>query len=473
MLLTSGAVLAITGAAYFIYEFMNFRQNAMTNISTLGKIIAANSTAALAFDSQEEAIEILSALRAEQHILAANLYTEEGELFAWYPKDIEPVNYSPDSANAEGYFFRKGFLEGFEPVVQGERRLGLLYLRFDMEAIYVQLRFFVVAGVFVTAISILLALAISNKLQKGISRPILTLAETAKVVSEKKDYSVRAEKSGNDELGDLTDAFNHMLGQIEEQNLEIRSFNLKLEQRVTERTNELKMANKELEAFTYSVSHDLRAPLRAIHGYMNILIEDYGDRLDDEAKKVADVIQNNTIRMSRLIDDLLEFSRISRMELTKSNIPMKRIAQSIWTELAEMAPERTIDFTLGELPDAYGDYTTIKQVWTNLISNAIKYTANKEKASVKIGSKNRKGTIIYYVKDNGAGFDMRYYNKLFGVFQRLHSLKEFQGTGVGLAIVQRIIAKHGGTIWAQAAATKGATFYFTLTPYEKPGQKQS
>jgi len=231
---------------------------------------------------------------------------------------------------------------------------------------------------------------------------------------------------------------------------------------VAERTNELEVANKELEAFSYSVSHDLRAPLRSIHGYMNIFLEEYADKFDAEGKRLIDIILKNGQKMGQLIDDLLAFSRLGRRDLIKVKVSMNDVVGSIWEELKKLEEERLVELIHHELPETVADSITIKQVWSNLISNALKYTRCKDKAIIEIGSEEDHGSIIYYIKDNGAGFDMRYYNKLFGVFQRLHSQEEFEGTGVGLAIVQRIIAKHQGEIWADAKLNEGATFFFSL-----------
>ena len=225
--------------------------------------------------------------------------------------------------------------------------------------------------------------------------------------------------------------------------------------------DQLKETNKELESFSYSVSHDLRAPLRAINGYANIIREDYKDNLDDELMRLLQVIQNNAKKMGVLIDDLLAFSKLGRKEVVKTSITTVPMVKQIISELNGGVKDK-VNFKFGQLLPLEGDYTLLYQVFVNLISNAVKYSSKKESPQVEIGSYPSDNNITYYVKDNGTGFNMEYAHKLFGVFQRLHTDAEFEGTGVGLAIVQRVIAKHGGKVWAEGETGKGATFYFSL-----------
>lgn len=243
----------------------------------------------------------------------------------------------------------------------------------------------------------------------------------------------------------------------------IKKINEELEKRVGKRTEELRKSNDELEAFSYSVSHDLRAPLRGIIGFAAILEEEYGSQLDEEAKRLIAVIKNNTSRMGQLIDDLLDFSRTSRQTIIKSDINTDAMVKEI---VKELDSRKNIVWTLQSLPAIFGDAQTIRQVWINLISNAIKYSANTDKPHIEIGSFGDDSENTFFVKDNGVGFDINYSSKLFKVFQRLHGSYEFEGTGVGLAIVEKIISKHGGKVWAEAEMNKGATFYFRL-PKEK------
>ncbi len=230
---------------------------------------------------------------------------------------------------------------------------------------------------------------------------------------------------------------------------------------VRKQAAELEAANKDLESFSFSVSHDLRAPLRAIDGYSNILQESCGDKLGDEDKRVLGKILENTRRMGTLIEDLLAFSQLGRRPVSATEIDMDALAREVLDELS--APGQQVPHcVLKPLPVGWGDRSLIRQVWLNLLSNAIKFTGTSEVPSIELGGSGEDARNVYYVKDNGAGFDMRYYGKLFGVFQRLHSAREFPGTGVGLAIVQRVVVRHGGRVWAEGKPGEGAAFYFAL-----------
>ncbi len=243
---------------------------------------------------------------------------------------------------------------------------------------------------------------------------------------------------------------------------QISRLNAELEQRVAVRTAQLAAANSELEAFSYSVSHDLRAPLRAVDGFSRILVEDYGPQLPAEARRYLDTIRGGAQRMGTLIDDLLTFSRLSRSELSKRAVDVARLVREVLDDFTALRAGREIELKIGELPVCSGDPALLKQVWINLLSNALKYTRTRRPAVVEIGCERQNGENVYFIRDNGAGFDMRYADKLFGVFQRLHRAEDYEGTGVGLAIVQRVIHRHGGRVWAEAAVERGATFYFTL-----------
>jgi light-regulated signal transduction histidine kinase (bacteriophytochrome) len=231
---------------------------------------------------------------------------------------------------------------------------------------------------------------------------------------------------------------------------------------VADTSRQLKEANQELEAFAYSVSHDLRAPLRAIDGYSQALIEDFGDKLNEEGQRYLAQIRGGAQKMGQLVDGLLSFSRLSRQPLNVRTIDMHDLVHTVIEELKSQQENRIVQFEINNLSSCVGDPSLLKQAWINLISNALKYTRKRETTHIEIGTMQEQEEVVYFIRDNGSGFDMKYYGKLFGVFQRLHRPDEYEGTGVGLAIVQRVVNRHGGRVWGESALDQGATFYFTL-----------
>ena len=295
---------------------------------------------------------------------------------------------------------------------------------------------------------------IARLMSRNITRPLEQLTNAATSIS-RGDYSSKVKIERNDELGKLAHAFNIMAE-------EIKATQSDLENKVIGRTAQLEAVNNEMEAFSYTVSHDLRAPLRGIVGFTAVLEEKYTSQLDDEAKRLTGIIKRNTLKMGTLIDDLLAFSRIGRNELVKHNIPSNEMVQEVIENLAPKLLNDKIKWDIKPLPNVTGDTNAIRQVWTNLIANAIKYSAPREQPVIEIGSLMHEGQTAFYIRDNGVGFDEQYKEKLFKVFQRLHSVSEFEGTGIGLAIVEKIVSKHGGRVWVEAKEGEGACFYFSL-----------
>ena len=248
---------------------------------------------------------------------------------------------------------------------------------------------------------------------------------------------------------------------------EVRRLNAELEQRVEERTASLEAANRDMESFSYSISHDLRAPLRAINGFSKILQEEYVGKLDDEGRRLLNIVGDNAHKMGQLIDDILAFSRAGRNEIVRSAIDMKNLTASVWKELEPGMAGRDVRLDILDTPPAEGDPAMMHQVIFNLLSNAVKFTQHRADARIEVGCYADKHETVYHIKDNGVGFDMQYAGKLFGVFQRLHGMDEFEGTGIGLAIVKRIITKHGGRVWAEGRLNEGATVYFALPTKER------
>jgi signal transduction histidine kinase len=428
-------------------------------------VISANSTAALAFDDRKAAGEILASLKAEPYVEAACLYDARGRIFSKYPSSLSDSVF-PAPGMRERYSFSLTGIEAFHHVMQNNTFLGTLYIRSDAQAVYGRLRLFSLIAAAIAALAFLLAYILSEELQRRISRSISSLAGTAKLISEAHDYSVRAVKVSDDEIGLLTEAFNNMLKEIERQNLQILSFSQQLEQKVEERTRELESSNRELESFSYSVSHDLTAPLRRVSVFIDQYLQAHAGSMNEEELLLFGKVLRNISGMKQLIRDILAFSHLGKRELARERVNMREMVTQVSDELVRAEEHRSIKLIVHDLPDAYADKVTIRQVWENLISNAIKYTSRRDPAIIEIGAEAAGSDVVYCIKDNGAGFDMRYYDRLFTAFQRLHDLHDFGGSGIGLAIVDRIIAKHGGGIWAEGEVNQGATFYFSL-----PGER--
>jgi PAS domain S-box-containing protein len=718
IMLISLTVVLLTSGALFAYEYFTFRHQIHDSMKLLARMTAINLSAPVAFLHEEEAKEAVETLEQEKHVVAAGVYKISGEQYADYRRDDSEDEVIPDRVpKVDSYFVPNGIII-VEPIIHQGARVGTIYLKSDLQALQDRFRLYGMLFGMILAGAMVLAFGLSTVMQRRITRPILALARTARIVSEKKDYGVRAEKLSEDELGLLTEAFNHMLNQIEEResalresgerlrmalrasqtgtwrwdvaedklswdeftsglfgfppetspahldeffNLihpedrevvrqatfraleqgeeyycvfrvaraeglprflasrgrgysdesgkvtrltgvcmditerkkaedalyesqqrmrsvvdyvadgiltmdekgvaqsfnqaaekifgyragevvgkdikmllpegygrpedqdlpgllrtgerrmigarremeglrkdggvfpmeiavsefqfkgtryftaiirditerkkveeEIRTLNTQLEQRVQQRTAELETINRELEAFTYSVSHDLRAPLRHIDGYAQILEQDFLESLGPGAQMLLKRIRKGTVQMGRLVDDLLNLARLGRSDLNLQEVNLNQLIEDVISSLQPETGGRQIEWKVEPLPRILADPGLIQQVFANLLGNAVKYTRPRETALIEIGLVRQEERAALFVRDNGVGFNMAHAGKLFGVFQRLHRVEEFEGTGVGLATVERIIHKHGGNIWAEAEAEKGATFYFTL-----------
>ena len=477
ILVTTLAALIVALVAIIAYDLRAYHRNWTADVSTQAELLGRMSASAIAFDDPAVARENLELLRLRPQVQAAAIYTASGALFATYARPgIRPkFQRLPES---DSMHVDDQGLVLYKRIVSDKEILGTVYLRTDYELLK-RIGDYIGIAVAVTIIAMLVALLMSTHLQRIVTHPVLAIAGIAREVVQQKDYSRRAQKISSDEVGVLVDSFNDMLAEIEHRTGELEVSNVELERQVTERsraeqeilrlnteledrvrdrTAQLKAANHELEAFSYSISHDLRAPLRHIDGYARMLHEDAGDQLDADMRRYLDSISDAARQMGALIDDLLAFSRLGRKPVERAEVNMHALVARIVDEVG--GGDRV---SLGSLPTAQGDPVLLKQVWVNLLSNALKYSAPRGDAARIQVSGESDGTVSRYrVRDNGVGFDMRYADKLFGVFQRLHSQEEFEGTGVGLAIVQRIVTRHGGTIGAAAEPGQGATFTFEL-----------
>jgi signal transduction histidine kinase len=462
----SGTALLVAGLALSVYDFVTFRAALLDNQVVEAQIVGSNTITALTFDDSGAAERTLSALRAEPSIEGAGLYRPDGEPFASYLREpsVEPLSLPP-AATRQGEWARFSGLRTLHvvrPVRLDGMTIGLVYIRSNLTEITDRVQGYGVILGTVLLVAFAASLLASRVSRRAIADPLTELAALARRFSADRDYSVRARETGSGELFVLTAAFNEMLAQIQARDLSLQEGREQLEQRVRERTAALDASNQELEAFCYSVSHDLRSPLRAIDGFSQALLEDLDGKLDAESVGHLARIRAATQRMAALIDDLLSLSRITRTDLALKRVDLTAAARSICDELAASQPERDVKVAIDAGLEAVADPRLMRQVLENLLGNAWKFTSKQPAARIEFGAALGESGPVYRVRDNGAGFDPAYADRLFGVFQRLHAMNDFPGTGVGLAIVERIVKRHGGRIWAESAVGKGATFYFTL-----------
>lgn len=602
MLLTSAIALFLMCSAYILLEYFSYRETMLNNVSAIGKIIASNSSGALAFLSEKDAQEILGALNAEKHIQAACLYDINGKIFAKYPAGLPDSELPGSSGIIQGFYYKSDYLVGFVPVKQENKMLGTLYLKSDLTAMFSQLEKFALIGIFLIMASLFIAFFLSRTLQKSISEPILALQETANIITSKNDYSVRAIKHGKDEVGALADAFNQMLAQIQLKNREITSFNQQLELKVRERTTELQKqkdfvetilnatvdiiavfdkdlryimlnktpesynkfsaaeligrdlpslipesmessgvknikralagemvheptnkstdtertfesfyiplrdsegliygalninhdvteiteaaehlealnaklmkSNRDLEQFAYVASHDLQEPLRKIQTFTQLM-----DKHVDDPEKLnyyLSKINQSAFRMQQLIQDVLNFSRISNTAEAFIETDLNELLENLKIDFELIFREKNGELQYETLPKIKGIPLQLSQLFSNLISNSLKYSEKSPVITITHSKMSRSEIKSYskldvaspYTKiiytDNGIGFESQFNEQIFDIFQRLHGKQSYSGTGIGLALCRKITDNHNGFIFAKGIPGAGATFTIML-----------
>lgn len=484
MLATAGALL-VAGVGLIASEQRRSRRELETDLKTLAVVIAHNSTAALSFSDLDAAKETLSVLRNNPPIAAAAIYGQDGHLFAVYQRD-EGQHEPPAQAGPDGTQQHDGSVTLFRSIVLDGRRIGTVYLESDLSELYARVRVQTLTITSVFVLSGLAALAFSSGLQRVISKPVLDLAGTARAISERKDYSIRAQRRGGDELGELVDAFNAMLEQIQERDSELLKAKQELEQRVEERTVALRheladrlraeqqleeknaaleRSNQDLDDFAYIASHDLKEPLRGIHNFSAFLLEDYADKLDDEGRSRLETLIRLSRRMEDLIDSLLHFSRLGRVDLAIDEVDLNGLVAEVVDAIDINLKENRIAIRVPRpLPTVRCDRVRVRELYHNLIVNAMKYNDKAEKW-IEIGySEDGAGSPpALYVRDNGIGIQEKHFDSIFRIFKRLHGRDKFGGgTGAGLTIVKKIVERHNGQIWVDSALGEGTTVFFTL-----------
>ncbi len=484
IMLTSATALLMGLSAFITWEYFDIKKKMVANLSTHAAIIADNTKAAVVYENADDAREMLSALRAAPSIIHARICTEDSNTLAIFNKDPNDTSTHVLQFKDEGYYFTHNSLNLQKNIVLNNEKIGTIYLKSNLNEIKQGATRTATIGAIIAAIITFVTFLVSSKLQKIISGPILSLAMVAKDVSENKDYSTRALKHSKDEVGQLIDAFNEMLYEIQERDLELTNLNEKLELRVKERTADLVNANtklaklnKELEEtvvkltaanieladFAHIAAHDLKAPLRAIGSLAGMIVEDYTDRLDEQGQKQLNLLIQRTERMSELINGILRYSEIGRLSNEKRQVDINQIIEEV---ISNIAPPENIEIKVeNKLPSINSDKTSLIQLFQNLLSNAIKYM-DKPQGLIKVGCIEEDDFWKFYVSDNGPGIDKKYHEKIYTIFQTLKRRDEVESTGIGLAMVKKIITLYNGKTWVESEVGHGSTFFFTL-PKEK------
>jgi signal transduction histidine kinase len=466
VMITTCASLLLVAGSLAVFDVITHRRTLTEETATMAQILGDNSTAALLFDNAGDANKVLGALASQPDVVSGCLYDGRGALFASYVR-AGPHAPCPAQPQPEVAGFRGESLIVYHPVLIGQEHAGTLRLVASLSRLQRRVQLSAIVLVLVLVVAALAALGLSSRLQVLVSRPILELAGTAKQISERRDYALRAPQRTEDEIGVAVHAFNQMLERIEEADRNLRALNATLEERVAERTADaeerataLKRSNEELEGFAYVASHDLQEPLRAVSSYAQLIQRQLGGAVSPEVDLYVQHVIGGANRMRELIRDLLDFSRVGRQASELVPVPVDAVLDEVLSDLAPTINEAGAQVTRGPLPHVLGDSRQLAQLLSNLITNAIRFRGDH--APVIDMRADRDGEQWRFaVHDNGIGIEPRHHERIFVMFQRLHG-RERPGTGIGLAICRKIVAGHGGRIWVESQVGQGSTFLFTL-----------
>jgi len=467
-LMVSGTALLLAYVSFLIYDLYSLRRELISYTTSEANIVGANSVTALLFNDTQAAENTLSALRNSPQVRAAVILRNNGSEFARYQRDSS-VPFVLDKHLALGESLRywpqgRDILMGARIQFQGGW-VGTVYLLAETGDVARRVERFGLISAAMLLICFAVALLATSTVRHLVTDPLTGLAKTAQIVTRERDYSVRAKiPRSSDELSFLVQSFNEMLEQIQARDRALEASRSDLERRVEERTVELSATNKELEAFSYSVAHDLRGPLQHINNIGFLLQNSAAEGLNANGRMLVDRLLEGSKRMSVLIDDLLNLSRASSYPLHRTPIDLSHIVETIAARLEKEGDGRKVRFIIARGARVFADENLMQVVLENLLNNAWKYTSKLEAAEIEFGYIEEESGTVHFVRDNGAGFNPRYADRLFRPFQRLHSQSEFAGTGVGLATAYRIISRHDGKIWARGNVDQGATFFF-MVPY--------
>jgi signal transduction histidine kinase len=475
---TATAALLLASACFLVYEFLSVPRNIAQTLSSVAVVSANNTAAALVFNDEKAASEALSALRTSPNIDWAYILNRDGKLFAKYDRDGKMPAAPNCAMGFTGYRLHDNRVELCRLISFNREPIGSMGVSADLSEMAERLLSYGQIVILVLFFSLFAAYLISGRIQRVVSAPILQLAGLARAVSTEQNYSVRAKKQTQDEIGALVDGFNGMLSQIEKRDRALREARAQLEQRVVElqrevaerlqaqqgmakRSAELQRSNAELEQFAYVASHDLQEPLRMVSSYTQLLAKRYRDKLDGSAIEFIDFAVDGVKRMQKLIQDLLQLSRVGTRAREFAVVNCEAALQTARLNLSAAIRQSGAAITQDSLPPVRADCGQLAQLFQNLLGNALKYRAERT-PQIHIGCDVQDGYWQFSVRDNGIGIDPQFAERIFMLFQRLHGKGEYEGTGIGLAICKKIVERHGGNIWVESAAGQGANFKFTL-----------
>jgi signal transduction histidine kinase len=505
VMLTCAASLSLAGGTFLAWEWTSLRRAMVRDVTAEAKIIAENCRAAVAFKDRADTSAVLQTLNTLPSIMGACVCTEDERLFAFYLRKGADGTHLLRDVERDGAVFRREHLTVQVPITLDGQRIGAVALFSDLEPLYARLRrgIVVILGVLLT--SSMAAYLISSRLQRIISAPILHLANVARLVSEKKEYTARAKQTGNDEVGLLIQAFNEMLGQIQQRDTALVGANEQLEAGVRERTAELvganekltkeiaahrqtgralaeaneqlaetvrdlRRSNKELQDFAYVTAHDLKAPLRGIGTLADWIASDYADKFDDQGRQQLRLLKGRVTRLAELINGILHYSEIGRLAHRREVVDLGKLVPET---ISLLDPPPHIQVVVnGELPFVVCEKVRLGQVFRNLIDNAIKYM-DKPQGRIEVGCTEDEKFWTFAVSDNGPGIEEKYFEKIFQMFQTLAPRDQRESTGIGLPIVKKIVELFGGRIWVQSKPGEGTTFFFSLPRQGMAAEKEA
>jgi signal transduction histidine kinase len=463
IMVTTTAALLLAGIGIIGSDALLFRRNLNRDLSALASIAGDNSTAALAFNDPRTAAETLGALRARTHVAAACIYRLDGSLLATYARTGASSPCPPADARDEVRSSGQALTISHAISLSG-RRIGTLMLLYDLGELNERMTLYGAVVFGMLLLSSLLAFLLSSRLRAVITTPIAELVAVTRSVSQTNDYALRAQKLSGDELGELVDGFNAMLAGVQSKNdtltaaLHDREAALRAARTARD---ELRRANEDLQQFAYSASHDLQEPIRNVAVYSEIVAQRYQEVLDADGQQFLGFLKEGGRRLATLINDLLAFTRAGAGETTTSPADASQVLTHVLASLAEAIRESNATVTAGPLPEVGMSGVHLQQVLQNLLSNAVKYRGDAA-PRIHITASHHDAAWRFSVQDNGIGIDPQYKETIFGVFKRLHRDQKYSGTGIGLAICQRVVERYGGRIWVDSSPGKGATFYFTV-----------